>query len=331
MKKITSTDVAKLAGVSQTAVSIALNQNTKVHLSDETRNKIIAAARELQYGPFSEKQMFPCLKNEIAVILPTISNPYYSMLLNAIEGIAFEKGYQINYCCTNKDPKKEKQILEQIDYGRTKCVIYTFTPQSRASAIKLSKKLPLCIYGEADFEINALLIPLHSRQSGYMMAEYMVNKGHRNIAFLSSPTELLTTARKNRMEGVIEYTKKAGIPLVIKTAEQEEDDLETGFHLADTLLQEHPRIDGIIAVNDAIAIGVLYALRSQNISVPSRVAVAGFDNIPFSNAFYPQLTTIDHSLQERTRIALSILLANEENKGQINISYPPVIIKRMSC
>lgn len=331
MKKITSTDVAKLAGVSQTAVSIALSQSNKVHLSDETKNKIIAAAKELQYGPFAKNAPFSCLKNEIAVLVPTISNPYYTMLLHAIEEIAFENGFQINYCCTNKDAKKEKQILEQIDLNRTKCVIYTFTPQSRTSAIKLSKKLPICIYGETDFEINALLIPLHSHQSGYMLAEYMVQQGHRNLAFLSSPTSLLTTARKNRLDGVIEFTKKADIPLTILTTEQEEDNLEAGFHLTEILLKEKNSVDGIIAVNDTVAIGVLYALRSHDIKVPETIAVAGFDNIPFSNAIYPQLTTIDHSLTERTRIALPILLSDNQNKGQINISYPPVIVKRMSC
>ena len=75
--KITAADVAKLAGVSRTTVSLVLTENTSVALSEPTKKRVIEAAKQLQYGPFSEKRMSPYAKEFAAVILPTLLNPFY--------------------------------------------------------------------------------------------------------------------------------------------------------------------------------------------------------------------------------------------------------------
>ena len=130
-KKVTSTDIAKAAGVSQATVSMVLNKKYNVSFSKETIQKVEQAAQELGYtlpGRKSRKNS----KNSrlIVVFCPTLTNPYYVMLLQGIETVAKEKGYGVFVCNTQRELKIEEQYLRMMYILSTAGIIYTCNPSN---------------------------------------------------------------------------------------------------------------------------------------------------------------------------------------------------------
>ena len=113
MKRATSKDVAKLAGVSQTTVSFVMNNTPNVSLSEETRKKVLDAANQLQYIQNSFARGLKTSQSKLlGVFLPTMDNPYYPMLMQYIEKYTARLGYSVILCCTYRNPEREKAYLD---------------------------------------------------------------------------------------------------------------------------------------------------------------------------------------------------------------------------
>ena len=128
-KKVTSTDIAKAAGVSQATVSMVLNKKYNVSFSRETVEKVEQAARELGYV-LPKRRSPKNSKNSrlIVVFCPTLTNPYYVMLLQGIETVAKEKGYGVFTCNTQRELKIEEQYLRMMPSVAPAGIIYTCNP-----------------------------------------------------------------------------------------------------------------------------------------------------------------------------------------------------------
>lgn len=165
--KVTAADVAKLAGVSRTTVSLVLTENTSVVLSEPTKKRVIEAAKHLlQYGPFSEKRMSPYSKEFAAVILPTLLNPFYPESLNSITSILSDYGYKTLIHCTNKNADSEKAFLKGLDKRSVKMILFTYTPLARETAKAVAGQIPTCVLGELNFSMSCLNIALDSENAG---------------------------------------------------------------------------------------------------------------------------------------------------------------------
>ena len=129
MKKITSQDVALHAGVSQSAVSLILNESDKVLFNDETRARVIAAAKELGYELPKRKKRIPASRTGILLLFtPTLNNPFYSELVQTVESYADACGYCVIVCNTLRKPELERYYLETILKTRIDGMIFTFLP-----------------------------------------------------------------------------------------------------------------------------------------------------------------------------------------------------------
>lgn len=331
-EKITSQDVAKLAGVSQSTVSFVLNNRTDITISAETRNRVIQAAKALRYGPF--KDPGADLYEYVAVILPTLDNPYYVMMLKLLESECAAADMRILLFCTDKSVKKEKMYLTTLASSSVSAIIYTFTPQAATETKTLAKTKRLFIIGEVNFEIDASIMTLNSKRAGYLMAEYLHSLGHRKMAFISNPINRLSISRQCRLEGISEYLKKAGLPDISVFSALSEDDtdneVETGYNETVRMLHENKGITAVIGVNDYTALGILNALLDAGLSVPDDISVAGFDHIPLMNFFRPTLTTVDHFLTERIRYTVNLITEKSSHKQNMIITYDPILIKRDS-
>ena len=114
-KKVTSTDIAKAAGVSQATVSMVLNKKYNVSFSRETIDKVEQAARELGYVLPKRRSVKSSSNNRLIVVFcPTLTNPYYVMLLQGIETVAKQKGYGVFICNTQRELKIEEQYLKMM-------------------------------------------------------------------------------------------------------------------------------------------------------------------------------------------------------------------------
>ena len=213
MKRATSKDVAKLAGVSQTTVSFVMNNTPNVSLSEETRKKVLDAANQLQYIPNSFARGLKTSQSKLlGVFLPTMDNPYYPMLMQYIEKYTARLGYSVILCCTYRNPEREKAYLDLCEEKHMDGVIYLFTPNWMKRVVQLSHTIPVVLLSEKSDDIPLNTISLNGFRCGYLVAKYLLDLGHKSIAFLMSSVSSVSLTRTKRLEGIRSAIRDAGLP-----------------------------------------------------------------------------------------------------------------------
>lgn len=339
MKKVTASDVAKLAGVSQATVSFVLNSRVDISISENTRKKVIEAAKKLNYipGTFSPSKHRPKSKT-IGLLIPNLSNPYYPKLVGLIENYAAKYGYSLLICNTNRRIAEESFYLRKLYDAGVDAVIFGLTPRDYAYVNSFADKLPVVIIGETDDRYKIPSFEMNSIMCGQMMAEHLIELGHKKIGFISTPIDSITFGRKKRLMGVRKaIVEHDDCELVVKIHNQENEiydgayELEVGYKMSRELIKDKD-ITAIIAANDIIACGVLQSLTDAGISVPGDISVCGFDNINISEIVRPKITTVDYMLSHRCMVAmLTVIDMIEYNENcEIKAECKPQLIVRES-
>ena len=349
MKKATSQDVARLAGVSQATVSLILNNSDKITFSSETKERVFAAAQELNYElPRRKKQ--PNKKNNrmLLVLTPTLTNPYYSELIQAVEDYADSLGYRVIVCNTFRKSDLEKYYLDPFLGSHVDGLIYTFLPSFPHLIEQVSSTTPVVIIGEKEEDLAICSIELSNVNAGAMLAEHLYQLGHRKLAFLSTPFNQFTLARGQRLEGIRRQLESHGLTDGLKAIVEDpraETDMQdgglpyeyiVGRRLAAEFLRRKEDATALIGVNDMTALGILNELQAQGFHIPRDYSVCGFDNIFASSVTTPTLTTIDHHLYTRCRSAVDMILSQNEKRASAQpamvnkIEYTPQLIVRGS-
>ena len=187
-----------------------------------------------------------------------------------------------------------------------------------------------------------------------MLADHLYSLGHRHAAFISTPMDQTTLARKQRLEGLRQRFHERGrqdgvetsVEALVAPDSREEDgvggsvpfEYATGARLARELLAREHRATALVGANDMIAIGVISVLREKGLRVPEDYSVCGFDNIFTSSIITPPLTSIDHRLWARCSSAVDqIVKQNDQGHGADKsavmadkIEYAPQLMIRKS-
>ena len=328
MKRVTSSDVAKLAGVSQSAVSLILNNSEKIKFNKETQKRVMAAAEELGYElPLHSKQT-KVTRRSILLFTPTLTNHYYTEIIQFVQEYANTLGYNILVCNTFRKVEIEKYYLNTFLSSQISGIIYTFLPSVPQLINRIATKIPTIIIGEKEGNLNACCIGLDNVNSGQMLAEYLCGLGHKKLAFLSTPMNRWTLARTQRIEGIRKALLSFGISdeLDIMVEEQQESDIShdglpyefrVGRHLTARFLDESHEATALIGVNDMTAFGIMEELQSRGLQIPRDYSVCGFDDIFFSRIKPPGLTTVDHHLRARCQSAIDIIVSNAESQSTV--------------
>lgn len=350
MKKVTSQDVATRAGVSQATVSLILNGSDKITFSNETKERVIAAAQELNYIlPQRKPQTRRKRRRMLLVLTPTLTNQYYSELIQAIENYADTLDYRVIVCNTFRKPDIEKYYLDTLVDQYVDGIIYAFLPNYPRLAEQIAVHTPTVIIGEKKNDLSICSIELSNVAAGALLAEHLYQLGHRKLLFVSTPFNQLTLARGQRLEGIKSQLElrglQSGLEVLVSDAQKESDRLEnelpfeyaTGRRLTADVLRRGTNATAWIGVNDMTALGILNELEAHGIDVPGAVSVCGFDNIFSSRVCTPALTTIDHHLRTRCRQAVDMVIGRNtpENGGPhspfVNkIEFTPQLVARAS-
>lgn len=320
-KKITSMDIAEVAGVSQSTVSMVLNKKYNVSFSKETVEKVERAARELGYVPPKRKKKKGTKKEKLLVVFcSNLTNPYYVMLLQGIESRAKEQGFGLFVCNTQRDLKMEERYLKMMWELRPLGIIYTCNPSHCFMDLvkELSQKIPVAIINNQNEKMNVDAVELDNSKLGRIMARHLLELGHRNVAYIAPPLTARQKQRSKRVEGFLKEYEKSGLRenVIIKAAKEEIDldvalidsEYKIGYDLTKELLQENREITAIVGLNDMIAFGILDALHEAKIKVPSEMSVMGCDNTLFARMHKVDLTTIEHFVIFKGRDACDIIM-----------------------
>ena len=350
-KKATSSDVAERAGVSQATVSMVLNKKYNVSFSRDTVEKVEKAARELGYQLPSHKNKKADKKEKlIGVFCPTLTSPYYVLLLQGIESVANEQGYGVFICNTQRDAAFEEKYLRMMADIRPQGIIYACNPHPdfQKQVEDMAKEIPLVIISNKERTTTVDAINQDNTVVGRLMARHLLDLGHRDVAFITPPLTKRQWQRSKRIEGFVKEYENAGLSghVIIKVADESMDrqlprmdtEYSMGYELTMELLSENRQFTAIAGQNDMMAIGALDALQEARLHVPRDVSVIGCDNIFYSGIRRIALTTIEHFVALKGRDACDIIIRKIGTKDSFfsdiqptslyNIEYSPRVIAR---
>ena len=350
-KKATSMDVAARAGVSQATVSMVLNRKYNVSFSKETVEKVEQAARELGYALPGKKNRKENKKEKLIVVFcPTLTSPYYVLLLQGIETVANEQGYGVFICNTQREPQLEEKYLRMMSSVRPRGIIYTCNPSPdlKEQVEEMAKEIPLVIISNKEKTITVDAINQDNTVVGRLMARHLLDLGHRDVAFITPPLTKRQWQRSKRIDGFVKEFDRDGLAdhVIIKAADSSmerknprmDSEYAMGYRLTRELLEEGKNFTAIAGQNDMMAIGAIDALGEARLHVPKDVSVIGCDNIFYSSIRRISLTTIDHFVALKGRDACDIIIRKIDTMDRFymdmqptslyNIEYTPKVIVR---
>ena len=320
-KKVTSSDIAHAAGVSQATVSMILNKKYNVSFSKETIRKVEQIAEEMGYEVPKRKTRRESRKEKLIVVFcSNLTNPYYVMLLQGIESRAKEQGYGLFVCNTQRDLKMEERYLRMMHELKPLGIIYTCNPSHcfMDTIEGLAEKIPIVIINNQNEHLNVDAVELDNSKLGRMMAKHLLELGHRKVAYIAPPLTTRQKQRSKRVEGFLKEFDAVGLKgnVIIKAANESIDmsipnidsEYKIGYDLTKELLREHNDITAIVGLNDMIAFGILDALHEEKYKVPADISVMGCDNTLFAKMHKVSLTTIDHFVALKGRDACDIIM-----------------------
>lgn len=335
--KLTSFDIAYRAGVSQSTVSRALRGSPTVNL--ETRKRIEAIAHELHYTVDKNASNLRCQHSNTLALLffedPTpddsLINPFFLSMLGSITRAAARRGYDLlisfqqlsgDWHVDYEDSRKADGII-LLGYGdylayrwRLEQLVKQGTHFVRWGAV-----LP----GQPGLSVGC-----DNYQGGRDAAEYLLASGHRRVAFLGHASSHYPEFFE-RYRGYADALQAAGVEI---SEDLQVDALSTeqsGNEATCELLRRGEPFDAILAASDLIAIGAMHALQALNITVPERVSVIGFDDLPAASLVNPSLTTVMQDTRLAGEVLVDTLLRlvhDEPAEGQV---LPTRLVERNSC
>ena len=327
-KKVTSTDIAHAAGVSQSTVSMILNKKYDVSFAKETVEKVENAAKELGYVPPKRKTRKGTKREKLLVVFcPNLTNPYYVMLLQGIEAHAKEKGFGLFVCNTQRDLRMEERYLKMMWQLRPLGIIYTCNPSHCFMDLvgEIAEQIPVAIVNNQNEKMNVDAVELDNSKLGRMMAKHLLDLGHRKVAYIAPPLTTRQKQRSKRVEGFLKEFDAVGLKdnVIIKAANESIDmsipnidsEYKIGYDLTKELLREHNDITAIVGLNDMIAFGILDALHEEKYKVPADISVMGCDNTLFAKMHKVSLTTIEHFVVFKGRDACDTRLRRRFRNG----------------
>lgn len=304
MDKIpTVKDVAMRAGVSVGTVSRVLSGELAV--KPALRDKVNEAITALGYRPnFMARALRTTKTDVIGMIVPDITNPFFSQMAASAERAAFEHKHSLMLASSHNDQEAERShILAFLDRS-VRGIIVVAARDSCTSPVK--SKVPI-ISLDRRFA-NFPLISINHAEAAALVADHLFELGHRRIAYIAGPPE--TEAGRFRREGFVNRINELGdaaVELEIVTANF---DYESGEAVARKLLSQAPgkRPTAIAAASDQQAIGALRAARDLGLDVPRDLSIAGFDDIHLANLVVPRLTTVRQPTDLLAIHAINLLL-----------------------
>ncbi|HEY5560595.1 MAG TPA: LacI family DNA-binding transcriptional regulator [Clostridiaceae bacterium] len=298
-------DVAREAEVSVATVSRVLNDSSLV--TEKTRTKVTDVINRLNYNPnLLGRNLRRSETRIILVLLPNISNPFFSKIIRGIEDTGHKYGYNIMICNTNSDVKRELSYIELLKSRLADGVIIFASELKKEELVSIVKNYPVvqcCEYMEG---LDVSHVSIDSFKASERVMNHLLSLGHKRIGMISCNNNYLST--KRREDGYKEILNDVGIGFKEELLVYGDYGFRSGMKATEGLMSLKNPPTAIFAISDLMAIGAIKAIKGKGLAIPSDMAVAGFDNINFSRMYEPELTTISQPQYDLGTTAMELLL-----------------------
>lgn len=309
----TINDVAKKAGVSITTVSHVINDTRFV--SQELRNKVNQAIIDVGYSP---NQLARGLRSgvtaTIGLMIPDNSNPFFAEIAKIIETVGFEHGYSVILCNSSGDLKKEAVYIDTLLSHQIDGIVLISVNSTVEGLQKIrARNIPFVVVDRDISLYEGDTVLVNNEMGGYNATKYLLDLGHRKIACIEGSSNVNPSSDRTR--GYIRALQSGGIPIREEYIAKGDFGYQSGEQGFEKLWSLNDKPTAIFACNDMMAIGALRKAKSMGVHIPEDVSVIGFDNISFTSAVSPALTTISQPTEELSKKAISILINKIQNRG----------------
>lgn len=346
--KVTSTDVARQAGVSQSTVSQILNHHYE-RFTQETIRRVLSACEELSYHLPHAPVASPSGSKVLLAVCPSYGNLHYLSLIEAMQKRALERGYSLFAYATFRNPAAEAHLAQIVQSVQAAGMCCLYQPTHAATMRQIASRLPLVYINEDSGTVNADHVEQNSWRLGQTIGEHLLKLGHIHIAYISTPFQSNQLARTKRLDGIRAAFEEANktaehifslTPEDIPARKKELSEYDTGYQLAEHVLDNGPDVTAFVGLNDMVAVGILDALTDRKLRVPQDYSVCGFDNTVVSKYKRVSLTTVENFDAQRGVEAIDLLIRKIEQgdvpdglepvASTVRVGYRPKLIARSS-
>ncbi|CAH0237573.1 LacI family DNA-binding transcriptional regulator [Peribacillus sp. NPDC101481] len=331
MKRVTTEDVAKIAGVSQSTVSRVLNDYP--YIKKNTRDKVLAVINELGFTRDEiARSLVEKRTKSIGLILGSISNPFFAETAEVIIERAQELKYDVIVYNTGHKDENLEQAINLLIGKRVEGIILTSVSKNYTEKIKKlhDNGFPVLLYNSFLDIKDVNFIVMDNNKGARLAVQHLIKLGHKKIAKISGPSKYLATYE--RTVGYKEELMENGYEIDEGLIFNSEFSYDKIYSFTKKLLKKKDRPTAIIAASDQMALAVLDAASSLNLKIPADLSVVGFDNIRLSSNEFIGLTTVSQQMDQMSLTALEKLIFLIENKetssSSIQIFLKPELMVR---
>jgi len=332
LNAVTLKDLAKELNLSINTVSRALRNMPDI--SEETKKIVRETAERMNYQTNMAASMLRTNRSKaIGVIVSDINNPVFSGMIKGVTFACKEAGYSILLSNTNEDYEEELSAVKSMLQRNVDGILLFPSMVGDGSVQELiAKKIPFVMVGRYFSSINTNIVMNDDVHGGYLAAEHLFQKGHRNFIYITGSLKMSSSSE--RLTGFRQYLTEHGLSEKAVEVHETEATWKGGYKAMLNILKIGTSATAVFAFSDFMAMGILKALRKHNIHVPSQMAVIGYDDIDFCELTVPALTTIDMSKFRLGKRAAELLIRdiNTPAKDRIiqRIIMEPKLIVRES-
>jgi LacI family transcriptional regulator len=322
MKKITIKDIARELNLSTSTVSRALRDSYEI--GADTKQRVLELAQRLDYTPDPVAlSLLNSHSNDIGVIVPDISNPFFAMVIAGIEDVAFAQGYHVVIYQSHDNYEREVMNVRHIANRRKDGLLVSLATQTNDYAhfkALHDKGFPIVFFDRICDEIDTHKVSVDDFEGAYQATEHLIQQGCKSIAHIAGPPDLLISRR--RLHGYRSALLDYKMPILEEIIRSSEFNSQDALIVTRKLLESPIKIDGIFASSDNIAIGSHAAITEAGLSMPQDIALVGFSDLPIAGLLNPPLSTVAQPAFEMGRSAAELLinLIKEPKENRISIS-----------
>ncbi|QLE84658.1 LacI family transcriptional regulator [Shewanella sp. Scap07] len=328
--KVTINDVAKHAGVSIKTVSRVTNNEPSV--KQTTIDKVNQAIEALNYQPNVAARNLAGTKSYVIGFVYDNPNAYYVIdMQNGILSSCKAAGYELLiHPCDAKSANICEELTTLVKQARLSGLVLTpplsEDPKVLNALDEANANYVRIIAGEKAPEQEGIAVLVNDRHGAISITQHLIDLGHKSIAFLSGDHQHEST--KERLAGFRQAMQNNHLSVNEQFIVPGQYSFESGVEGARSLLEQADKPTAIVACNDEIAAGALFAARLEGVDIPGQLSIVGFEDSPFSRQTWPKLTTVHQPNERIAQVATELLIAKKSNTksdtGRVFVPEPVI-------
>lgn len=309
-RQATSYDVARAAGVSQSAVSRAFS--ARAPIAEATRQRVLAVARELGYQPNAIARSMSSARHAaiqrsgiIGLIVTRLHDPFFAQIIDMFSRSFQFQGWHLLLFSVEAEAEVDRALTELMRFKIDGAVVMSALLSDHMAGVCREAGIPVVLYNRRTARSDASSVCIDNAEGGAQVASLLLRTGHARIAFLGGSHHDATS--DDREAGFVAALGRAGAGLVAR--DEGDFTFESGVEAARRLLHGGARPDAIFCASDVMALGVMHAAQEfLGLSVPQDLSIVGFDDIAAAAWPRHRLTTVRQPYRAMVREAVEILV-----------------------